>query len=95
MVRVTTEVSGGAGNDWLTGGDGNDSITGGNGSDVMDGGSGINTLSYSDAKAGVSVNLATGENSDGDTLSNFQNLSAALPHGQRRLRQRCCRLAYP
>ena len=67
-------IYGGAGNDGLSGGDGNDLINGGSGSDVMDGGSGINLLSYSDSDAGVSVNLATGENSDGDTFSSFQNL---------------------
>jgi serralysin len=70
-------ISGYGGNDWMSGGDGNDRINGGSGSDVMDGGSGVNLLSYGGSDAGVSVNLATGQNSHGDIFANFQNLSGS------------------
>ena len=52
----------GAGNDYVMAGDGNDLIVGGNceGDDVYIGGAGSDTIRYSSAKAGITVNLATG-----------------------------------
>ncbi len=67
-----------AGNDTLDGGNGNDVLRGGAGNDILIGGAGIDTASYSDATAGVTVNLgltaaqATGAGSD--TLSEIENL---------------------
>ena len=52
----------GAGNDYVMAGDGNDLIVRGNGEgdDVYIGGAGSDTIRYSSAKAGITVNLATG-----------------------------------
>ena len=67
-----------AGNDTLDGGDGDDSLTGGAGDDTLTGGAGIDTAVYSDAAAGVTVNLgitvaqATGMGND--TLNGIENL---------------------
>jgi uncharacterized delta-60 repeat protein len=65
-------IDGGAGNDYITGGSGNDSLAGNTGTDTVD-------YYYSDANAGVNVNLATGAATGGggnDTLSGFENVSA-------------------
>ncbi|MDB5430609.1 MAG: hypothetical protein JWP35_1725 [Caulobacter sp.] len=75
----TDTLYGGADNDTLSGGDDADMLFGGLGNDVMDGGNGIDTANYSDATAGVKVNLATlvAQNTLGagaDTLSNIENL---------------------
>lgn len=70
-----------AGNDILDGGTGNDVLLGGLGDDTLTGGDGIDTASYSDATAGVTVNLslagaqATGAGSD--TLSGIENLTGS------------------
>jgi Ca2+-binding RTX toxin-like protein len=70
-----------AGNDTLDGGDGNDVLRGGAGDDILIGGVGNDTASYSDATAGVTVNLsltaaqATGAGSD--TLSGIENLTGS------------------
>src|SRR5450631_93919 len=66
-------ITGGAGNDTLSGGAGNDTLTGGSGSDTAD---------YSNATAGVTVNLstATAQNTVGagtDTLSSMENLTGS------------------
>ncbi len=67
-----------AGNDTLNGGDGDDVLRGGAGDDILIGGTGNDTASYSDAAAGVTVNLtlagaqATGAGSD--TLNGIENL---------------------
>jgi Ca2+-binding RTX toxin-like protein len=63
----------------LTGSAYNDTLYGDGGDNVLDGGGGINTLSYANAAAGVTVSLAIGaaQNTGGagtDTVSNFQNL---------------------
>ena len=74
---------GAAGNDTLIGGVGNDAMNGGAGNDSMDGGAaGTDTVTYSDATAGVTVNLAlaTAQNTVGagtDTLFNFENLTGS------------------
>jgi len=76
----------GAGNDYVMAGDGNDLIVGGNGEgdDVYIGGAGSDTIRYSSAKAGITVNLATGfagttgggnaANIGTDHLSEIENL---------------------
>ncbi len=67
-----------AGNDTLDGGNGNDTLIGGIGDDSLIGGAGADAASYSDATAGVTVNLAlagaqvTGMGSD--TLTGIENL---------------------
>ena len=48
---------GGAGNDSLLGGAGNDSLYGGAGADRMDGGAGVDAVYYTDATAGLRVDL--------------------------------------
>lgn len=55
---------GGAGNDILYGGAGDDILQGGSGNDTLNGGSGIDTADYSDAAAGVVVDLSAGEAAD-------------------------------
>jgi Ca2+-binding RTX toxin-like protein len=71
-------LDGGAGDDILTGDAGNDMLIGGAGADKLDGGDGIDTASYALSKAGVSVNLTTGEgnggDAEGDTLIDIENL---------------------
>jgi Ca2+-binding RTX toxin-like protein len=70
-----------AGNDVLNGGAGDDVLRGGLGDDTLTGGEGIDTASYSDAAAGVTVNLsvagpqATGAGSD--SLSEIENLTGS------------------
>jgi len=69
-------IYGGVGNDWIIddskvigstnddviyGGDGNDWITAGSGNDAIYGGGGTDTLDFSRAPAGVSVNLSSGK----------------------------------
>lgn len=70
-----------AGNDTLDGGEGNDTLFGGEGDDVLTGGAGVDTASYSDAAAGVTVNLGlTGPQATGagsDTLSEIENLTGS------------------
>jgi Ca2+-binding RTX toxin-like protein len=72
-----------AGSDALDGGAGDDTLDGGSGNDTLDGGTGINTASYADAGAGVSVSLLlegsaqTTKSAGSDTLSNIQNLTGS------------------
>jgi Ca2+-binding RTX toxin-like protein len=70
-----------AGNDVLDGGNGNDTLLGGTGDDTLTGGDGVDTASYSDATAGVTVNLGlTGAQVTGagsDTLSGIENLTGS------------------
>ena len=81
------DISGGAGNDILRGGDGDDIVSGGTGddhifgeagADTLDGGDGVDTLRYNSDTDGLNVNLTdntvTGAGSDGDTISNFENI---------------------
>lgn len=68
---------GGYGNDILYGGEGNDLLLGGFNNDILDGGNGTDTASFSDASAGVTVNLDTGIATDGsslDTLTSIENI---------------------
>ncbi len=64
-------LNGGAGNDVLQSGSGNDSVVAGNGADLIiggdgagndsyDGGTGIDTVRYSSATAGITIDLAKG-----------------------------------
>lgn len=75
-------LNGSSGNDTVLGGAGDDLLIGGAGDDLVDGGSGINTASYADATAGVTVTLATSvaQNTVGagvDRLVNIQNLTGS------------------
>ncbi len=47
-----------AGDDIINGGDGDDVISGGSGADHLDGGTGINTVTFADATAGVTLAFA-------------------------------------
>ena len=71
------DLSGNNGANQIFGGAGNDTISGGAGADVIDGGEGSDTVDYSSAVAGVTVNLATGANSDGDTLVSIENVKGS------------------
>lgn len=77
-------LNAGAGYDYLYGQDGNDVMRGGAGStylgDTLDGGSGIDTITYTDSKIGVTVNLATGSGSGGDA-TNDDYVSVENVHG--------------
>ncbi|MBC8794190.1 MAG: hypothetical protein C6Y20_21570, partial [Tagaea sp. CACIAM 22H2] len=86
VLQSIENLLGGSGNDALygdaganriDGGSGNDTIEGGAGADTLIGGSGTDTLSYTRADTGVSVNLATGANSEGDTISGFENATGS------------------
>ena len=74
-------LSGNAGNDVLAGGTGDDVLFGGAGDDLLDGGTGFDRVAYSDAAAGVTVNLnlqGVAQNTGGggiDTLSGIENVS--------------------
>jgi choice-of-anchor C domain-containing protein len=70
---------GGTGNDTLEGRDNNDRLTGGDGDDILLGGSGKDRAEYTDASAGVWVNLGitSAQDTKGagyDTLSQIENL---------------------
>ncbi|QRG08712.1 calcium-binding protein [Xanthobacter dioxanivorans] len=78
-------LTGGAGADTISGGVGDDLIIGGADGDTMDGGAGIDTLSYAASTLAVSITLgaagaqttasgATGSDSVGDKVKNFENL---------------------
>jgi Ca2+-binding RTX toxin-like protein len=70
--------------DTINGGTGNDDISGLIGADVLDGGEGIDTVNYSLSLAAVTVNLATnvvsGGDAQGDTISNFENVTGSNYH---------------
>jgi Ca2+-binding RTX toxin-like protein len=77
------QLAGGAGEDALYGGDGddtlygdagNDLLVGGAGADVIYGGAGFDTASYETATEGVTVDLAAGTASDGDTLYSIEDI---------------------
>ncbi len=76
-------VDGGAGNDTISGGDDDDFLIGGAGADFIDGGDGFDATSYLESKAGVSVDLETGDvfsgggsDADGDVLIDMESLLA-------------------
>ncbi|MEK0083025.1 M10 family metallopeptidase C-terminal domain-containing protein [Benzoatithermus flavus] len=69
-----------AGNDTLSGGEGSDTLRGGLGNDLLDGGNGIDTASYRDATASVTVSLLTGRSSGAlgvDTLVGIESLEGS------------------
>jgi len=72
---------GASGGDTLLGDGGNDLLVSGGATDVMDGNAGINTVSYVDAGAAVTVNLATGSGtgsgSGADTVLNIQRITGS------------------
>ncbi|MBN8542831.1 MAG: hypothetical protein J0M34_01035 [Alphaproteobacteria bacterium] len=76
-------LNGGDGNDSLSGGDGNDILNGGNGADTLDGGNGIDTAIYTNANAGIYVDLGTGlgyyysEGAGDAILSNVENVNGS------------------
>jgi len=57
-ARATTWSGAAAGDDTLLGSSGDDTLTGGLGADAIDGGAGINTASYADATARVTIDLS-------------------------------------
>jgi serralysin len=65
------------GNDTLNGGLGNDTVDGGIGADTLDGGQGYDLAEYYYETSGVTVNLATGSSSQGDTLLNFEAIEGS------------------
>ena len=70
------------GNDTLNGGYGNDTLAGGAGNDKLNGGSGIDTATYIDSPAAVTVSLAitTAQDTGGagtDILLNIENLTGS------------------
>ena len=74
-------VDGLAGDDVITGGDGDDFLIGGAGADVIDGGDGEDATSYLESKAGVHIDLETGDvfsgggsDADGDVLNNMEHV---------------------
>lgn len=71
-------LNGGKGSDIIDGGTGDDLIEGGEGPDKLTGGAGIDTVSYENSSAGVTVNLATnvnkGGDAEGDTIFTVENL---------------------
>ena len=75
---VDANLVGWHGDDTLEGGAGNDFLAGGAGADVIDGGAGRDTAGYTQAEAGVTVNLATGAgrggHAEGDMLTSIEQL---------------------
>ncbi|MEP6068154.1 MAG: calcium-binding protein [Paracoccaceae bacterium] len=70
-------IAGGLGNDTLNGEADDDLLEGGRGNDIIDGGDGIDTATYENASAGVTVKLAKGEAFGGDNfdlLTDIENL---------------------
>jgi len=70
-------LDGGSGDDVLNGGDGNDILIGGRGNDALNGGAGHDVADYTDATAGVTVNLVAGTASGGagsDTLTSIEEV---------------------
>lgn len=65
---------GGKGNDRLEGGSGNDYLRDDSGHDKFYGGDGIDEVSYWGHTKGMTVNLATGENSGGDQYFDIENI---------------------
>lgn len=62
------------GKDTIAGGGGNDFIESGKGADAADGGLGSDLLANLDHQKGVTVDLGAGTDSDGDTLTGFEEL---------------------
>jgi Ca2+-binding RTX toxin-like protein/uncharacterized protein (DUF2141 family) len=68
------------GDDTLSGGEGDDLLQGGAGADILQGGGGIDTADYTDALAGVILDLKSGVVSGGagaDSLSGTENITGS------------------
>ena len=86
-LSLAGQATGGAGFDTLsnfenlTGSNFNDTLKGNAGNNVLDGGAGVDTVSYDNAGAGVTVSLSLAGQATGgagfDTLSNFENLTGS------------------
>jgi Ca2+-binding RTX toxin-like protein len=72
-LGVRTKLDGGPGGDALTGGDEDDTLDGGPGADRLEGGKG-DTLSFAGREEPVTVDLAAGTTSDGDTLRGIKRV---------------------
>ncbi|MCA0257005.1 MAG: cadherin domain-containing protein, partial [Proteobacteria bacterium] len=74
-------LTGDANANTLMGIDGNDLLQGRGGADIIDGGDGIDTATYVNSDAAVTVNLSSGVNTggdaQGDTLVNIENLTGS------------------
>jgi Ca2+-binding RTX toxin-like protein len=75
-------IVGGSGSDYLYANGGDDVIMPGGGYNYVDGGDGNNTVDYSNASAGITIDLSahsTSDNGDGghDTLYNIQNVNGS------------------
>jgi Ca2+-binding RTX toxin-like protein len=75
-------IDGGGGNDALVGDAGNDTLRGNTGADVLIGGANIDTATYSESAAPVTVSLVTGAvgiggTAAGDTLFQVENLTGS------------------
>lgn len=69
------------GNDILIGRSGNDILSGGQGADQLIGGAGLDEARFSDAEAGLTVDLITAVNTniaEGDSFSSIENLFGSL-----------------
>jgi Ca2+-binding RTX toxin-like protein len=75
---LADQIFGFAGDDQLFGAVGNDTLSGGQGGDRLDGGAGVDTATYADSAAAVTVSLSsgtgTGGDAEGDTLFGIENL---------------------
>ena len=74
---VADRIFGLGGDDTLSGGEGDDLLQGGAGADILQGGGGVDTADYTDALAGVIVDLKTGIVSGGagaDSLSGIETI---------------------
>jgi Ca2+-binding RTX toxin-like protein len=67
-------LAGGNGDDALIGGTGDDLLRGGNGIDIINGGDGFDTASYLNQWTGQTIDLATGDNTHGDTLISIEGV---------------------
>lgn len=73
-------LDGGSGRDLLYGGADDDILRGGRGADILDGETGEDTASYSNARAGVKLNLASGGthgDAKGDQFVSIENLEGS------------------
>ena len=88
LTTITAQNTIGAGTDTLTnienltGSKYNDILSGNSENNILNGGAGVDTISYKNSTAGVTVNLATitAQNTVGagtDTLANFENLTGS------------------
>jgi Ca2+-binding RTX toxin-like protein len=62
------------GSDTVDAGGGNDLVDGGEGADDLDGGAGTDLSGHLDSSAGMTIDLGAGTTTEGDTLSNFEDV---------------------